>query len=263
MSTRATESKSEGRPIDFRRHIIRRSLPGQASRHPFQGSRHAEIAQLETSVLVEENIVRFDIPVDNVPLSADFQRRADIRSQPDDFVLPKAAFFRRVADKGLQQLHPDQDIPYHFVFRLIDPVILNRDDVRVSPDRGHQLDLRRVILHNSLIILPGLLLPESFGVKRFHLALVPRDFRHLDGGIGRACQVLPDCFVYDAESTCADPVGYFPFRPDFLQDPPNFLSVHLSHLTGFSSARNILPGLSRSASPSLRIREPPRFQPGR
>ena len=67
--------------IDLRRHVEGRALAAHHGLGLFHLARHAEVAQLVFAALVHEDIIRLDIPMQNVVARADRERVAQIPPQ--------------------------------------------------------------------------------------------------------------------------------------------------------------------------------------
>ena len=123
--------------------------------------RHTEIAKLIVAEFRDQNILRLDIAVNDVPCLTEYQCLADILAKPDDFRLTEHALLRRHRRllQRCEQLHPDKYLPADPILARYDCKIVAADNVRLALQVLHQL----VFLYISL---------NLFLIRGFHTRLI-------------------------------------------------------------------------------------------
>ena len=142
----------------FRRCIAVRSHLCRVRRvilHP----RHTKVAQLEIAKARDHDIVRLDVPVNDIPLLTQDQRPADVFSETDHLLLREHFLLHRLW-KRRQKLHPDKNAAADPIFTRHDCKVVAAHDVRLSLQLPHHLiflhvalQLIRVCRHHALRII--------------------------------------------------------------------------------------------------------------
>ena len=202
---------------NFRRGVVRREFHGERTA-ALQLSGNAEVAQLILAGSVDQNIIGFDVPVDDVQLPAFNQRVAYVYSQADDIRFLHAGIVNPV-----QQFHADQDIPQHFVIRMDDRIVFNRGDVGPAAERLHEADFRREVRRDVFEVGKGLFLGVTLPIELPDLGVSVRDDDHFDGRVKRSGKIMPDHMVDSAIGTGSDVFDIFQLRPSAVDQTKNFL----------------------------------------
>ena len=113
---------------NLRRHIVFRSFFGEIRRRLVADPRDTKIADLKIAVIIDKNIVRLDIPVNDAFALKELQRLHQLPAHPQDIRL-RNRMLLYISLNRHQKLHPDQNIPADAVGVPEDGVILIADNV--------------------------------------------------------------------------------------------------------------------------------------
>ena len=199
----------------FRCHIIVGAFDGLAALGRRQLACNTKVAQLEKAEIIDEDVLGFDVPVDDGLLFTDLQCRAKVDTQPDDLILRQHPRALPLVER-FEQLHPNINIPADLPLALHNFIVFDADDVLDALQRLHQLDLVNKVVHDALQIGAGTVCRHSVKLKRLDLVRVFRDRDHLDRRTAGQIVVCPHYLIDRSVSTAADPPLYFPFGPNFF-----------------------------------------------
>ena len=141
-----------GPPVDLGGHIAVGPLLGQPGGGLFNGSGDAEVPQLEVPVVGHEDVLRLDVPVDDIVLLAELQSPAQVDAQADN-VPPGKGVLIGVRQQRVEQFHPDQDVPADPLRMADHRVVLVTHHVGRPLEPGHNGELPDDILHHAVEIL--------------------------------------------------------------------------------------------------------------
>ena len=130
----------DGVVVDLRRHIVIGADACKLGGHALHGPGDAKVPQLEIAPLSNEDVLRLNVPVDDVLFPADDQRRANVDAQFDDLLIGKALVGDILEQRG-EQLHADEDGPAGNLRLRDHMVVLDGNDVGIALDRLHQANL--------------------------------------------------------------------------------------------------------------------------
>ncbi len=111
-----------------------------------RGLGDAEVAKLEHSVTADKYVLRLDVAVDYIVLSAQFERRAHVTAELYD-IFDRHAVFADIVRQRLQKLHSDINIPAHVVFMGDYHLILTIDDIGMAAQSAEQTVFVADFLH--------------------------------------------------------------------------------------------------------------------
>ena len=199
-------------PVDLRSHVAVRTLLGQTGHGALNGPGNAEVPQLEIPVVGDEDILRLDVPVDDVVFLAQLQRPAHVDAQADDIPAAEGVIVGVLKQRS-EQLHPDKNIPAHAVAVGDDFMILAADHVGGPLDPAHQGEFPNNVLHHAVKIPVDALVIHALLPGGFQLRLALGHGDHLQRGAVHLSEVLPPDLVHRAEAALAD----LPFNAPFAQ----------------------------------------------
>ena len=179
---------------NFRSHIVRRPLLRQSLGQGFKASGYAEVAQLVVHMpggfIVDKDVGRFNVPVNDMLLFAKIQRTADINAKPDHFNFRQHAL-AQYGIQRLKQLHADKDVIADAVFLADHLIVFDADDIGCPFEILHQVDLGGIFPGDGVIIALALGKIHSFRKQGCGFPFALRNGNDLQGGVnGRA--VFPD-----------------------------------------------------------------------
>ena len=180
-----------------------------------------EITQFEKASVIDKNILRLDITVDDTLPMQNHESLCYIRSHFQN------QFFRQwmanhVVGHGSQQLHADQDIPADLALMLIDQIILIRYDIGIADEFLHDSDFIA-----DVIDLPCQKFLCSFRLHPFRAQLhqvrrTGRDMNDLQSRFFQMNTVLTMNLIDSSETTGTNLSDDFPSRPNFQLVPSHF-----------------------------------------
>ena len=198
--------------IHLRRHIRVSTFLGKSAHGSLKFTCNSEISKLKIAKSGYKNILRLDIPVNDLKFPAIFQCLTQIHSQLYYLFLSKL-LFRTVIHKTCQIFHPYGNLPSNDIQIFHNLKIFYRDNVRVSSKVFHGTDFLNTFLNQILKILScGLLIP-CFRTYAVQLALASRYIDDLDSRIERFSTFCSLCLIHLSKRAFADFLYDFPFRP--------------------------------------------------
>ena len=197
--------------VDLRRHVLVGARLRAADR-ALGGLGDAEIAQLIRPVRRDEDVLRLDVPVQDVPFFAESQRAAEIRADPDD-LLVRDLFSQRPGQRR-EQLHLDEDVPAHAVVVLDVAHVVAVDDVGAALHVGHQGILAHDVLQIAVEARGDAFLVVAVAEQILYVALVLGDRDELQRGLFLVAEDVPLDLVHGAEAAAPDHAHGLPSRPD-------------------------------------------------
>ena len=134
--------------VDFGRHIGICTFLRQSARGFFNGFCNTEVAELEFTVLGNENVLRLNVTVNDVVFAAQLQCAAYVNAESDHICTANAVFLGILRKRG-EQLHANKHVPADLVRMLDDPMILIADDVAFALELRHDAKLLDKLLHEA------------------------------------------------------------------------------------------------------------------
>ena len=134
---------------NLRRHIVFRSFFGEIRRRLVADPRDTKIADLKIAVIIDKNIVRLDIPVNDAFALKELQRLHQLPAHPQDIRL-RNRMLLYISLNRHQKLHPDQNIPLNLILIPDYLIIFAVYDMREALHIRHDLDLICQIIDHIL-----------------------------------------------------------------------------------------------------------------
>ena len=177
------------------------------------GSRHTEIPQSEMPEIINHDVLRLDVPVNDVQLFAGFQCAAHIQPQPEHFLFAKSmAVF--ISHQRRQKIHADEHIPADPVRMRHRLDITASDNIRVRAQPRHQLILPDHILHPRFVsFAEALPVIAVIGDILRDFILVLRNGDDLQSALFLHIHQLALNFINAPETPMSQPCGNLPLRP--------------------------------------------------
>ena len=213
--------------IHLRCHIRIGTFLGKSTHGSLKLTCNSEISQLKISESGYKNILRFNIPVNNLKFSTVFQCFAQIHPQLYYFFLGKL-LFRTVIHETCKIFHPYGDFPANGIQILHYLKVLYRDNVGVSSEIFHGTDFLNTFLHQILEILSCGMIISCLRAHTVQFTLTSGDINNFDSRIERFSTFCSLCLIYLAKRAFADFLYNLPFRPCgnrkfFIHIAPPFL----------------------------------------
>ena len=118
-------------------------------------SGNAEISQLEVTIAANKDILRFDIPVNDLIFLTELQSLANVDAEANYNILSDLVCLKIspiVIRQRCQKLHTNQDVPARILLMSLHAVILIAHNVAVSLHLRHELEFPRDLLYLALVI---------------------------------------------------------------------------------------------------------------
>ena len=186
---------------NLRRHIVEGTDPRTDS-VVFRYFRDTEVTKLEISILRDEDVLRLDIAMEDIPAFTENQCTAEILSEPDGVLLRDGIF--KGFGQRCKEFHLDEDIPPDSVlFRdVVD--IITVDDVGVAFHLRHDLIFAHDALEHRIEVLFYTSLVKSVAVQFFNFTVTFRNGDDLQRRRFRFAEELALNLIDGSETAGAD-----------------------------------------------------------